>query len=126
MSRFVTRPLLLALTIFATAAQAAPTPAPTTPLRRDVIPPPSVVSALMGSATCFVTGSPVEFPNGLQVTNSGKSPLPAGTIIAYKIDGGPSGEVKLTKSLDPKAYEYFSNANPGGVPANLKCKATVK
>ena len=72
---------------------------------------------------CVVSGTPVEFPNDIRISNPYSFAIGAGTVVAYKAPFGNAGTVVLP-ALAPGAGFHVSNAVPGGITAGAPCSAS--
>jgi hypothetical protein len=73
---------------------------------------------------CGVYGSPVEFPNDIQIWQPTGYAVPAGTKVFWKIPGTNHQGVAVLPKIEPgKAYS-LSNVLPGGFPAGPNCSIT--
>ncbi|MFN3197647.1 MAG: hypothetical protein ACE366_04400 [Bradymonadia bacterium] len=77
-------------------------------------------------ASCGFYGTPVEFPNDVQITNKGRNTLKKGTRIQWRNgNGAHKGVYKLTSDLAAGATVSAHNVVPGGIPAGASCTAKV-
>ena len=69
---------------------------------------------------CVVSGTPVEFPNDIRISNPYNFAIDTGTVVAYNAPFGNTGTVVLP-ALAPGAGFHVSNAVPGGITAGAPC-----
>lgn len=76
---------------------------------------------------CVVAGTPVEFPNDIQLVNKAKVALVAGTKIQWSVDGYSTykGTYTLTQQLAPGKAAFLSGVLGSGVEAGHPCKAKI-
>ncbi|MDF0603963.1 hypothetical protein P1J78_24965 [Psychromarinibacter sp. C21-152] len=76
------------------------------------------------SFACVVSGTPVEFPNDIRISNP--YDFATGAVqVAYLAPGNHSGLVNLP-ALAPGEGVFVSNAVPGGMTAGAPCEAVQK
>lgn len=76
--------------------------------------------------TCGFYGTPVEFPNDVQITNRGWTSLKKGTRISWSTkNGGIKGTHTLAADLAKGQTVSVSNVVGGGVEAGHPCVAKV-
>lgn len=84
----------------------------------------SPITKVLPKLKCLARGTPVEFPNDVQIWNEGTTTLKAGGSITWEFEAPNfKGTHKLTEDLLPGKSIYLSNVLPNGVPADTKCKA---
>src|SRR5690606_11438322 len=73
---------------------------------------------------CVVSGTPVEFPNDIRVTNLGSTAIPAGTKINWEVNPSTKGNYELSSALNPNQSASLSNVLGGGLEAGTPCSAS--
>ena len=71
--------------------------------------------------SCVVNGTPVEFPNDIQIKNIGKAPIKKGTKVSWKVKGA-KGVYTLKKQLLPNKFRLLANVMKNGLSAGTKCE----
>lgn len=76
---------------------------------------------------CAVAGTPVEFPNDVQLINKAQVALVAGTKIGWSVDGYSTykGTFTLPQKLAPGKAVFLSGVLGSGVEAGHPCTAKV-
>lgn len=76
---------------------------------------------------CVVQGTPVEFPDDVNITNNGTSTVKKGKTLHWEIPNtSRKGDYVLTQDLLAGKSVFVSGALPGGHPAGAQCTVTVK
>ena len=75
---------------------------------------------------CQVAGTPVEFPNDVELTNTGATTIPSGYKVHWVVPA-PHHEGTYTFSVPLPAgqHVFIGNAVPGGAGAGEACTTTA-
>jgi hypothetical protein len=96
---------------------------PSSPVVRTPIKPGQIVA--LTKVVCSTSGSPVEFPSGMAITNKGNTVIKTGTKISWGFTKGAKGVHTLDADLAPGKSVFKGGVNPGGLEAGSPCTAKL-
>lgn len=109
-----------ALSLYAVSGFATNKPSP--PVTRAPVKP---IQIAIKKVACSTAGSPVEFPSGMMISNTGTVVLKAGTKIYWEFTKGAKGTHTLDADLAPGKGVFKGAVNPGGLEAGSPCTAKI-
>ncbi|THB79367.1 MAG: hypothetical protein D6B25_01670 [Desulfobulbaceae bacterium] len=81
--------------------------------------------SLVPNLSCKVTGTPVEFPRGIKITNESNLNIPAGSIVSYHFLSYYGGITTISVPFIGGRGSYFHDNAHAGMEPSSRCWAKV-